>query len=151
MMLKKPSISVIALIAIVGCATPIRHDTPSGRPEVTVRGNLAKPIHREITNAMLNRGYNVKSSTETLLVFERPLDNAMASVLLGSQYDSTPAARITYSIVESMDWTRVVASFAAVTNPGSAFERITPLNNNPDTAEYQALLNEIKVRLESGQ
>lgn len=148
---KTLSISIISAVALVGCATPVRHDTPSGRPEVTIRGNLAKPVQGEITNAMLNRGYNVKSSAETLLVFERPIDNAMACVLLGSQYDSTPAARVTYSIVESMDTTRVVASFAAVTNPGSAFERVTPLNNNPDTAEYQALLNDIKARLESGQ
>jgi hypothetical protein len=140
-----------SLLVLTGCATPVHHETPSGRPEVTIQGNLAKAVQGEITNEMLNRGYNVKSSGETLLVFERPIDNAMASVLLGSQYDSTPSARITYSIVESMNTTRVVASFVAVTNPGSAFERLTPLNNNPDTVEYQALLNDIKTRLEGGQ
>jgi hypothetical protein len=97
---------------------------------------------------MLNRGYNVKSSTSTLLVFEKPIDNILASVLLGSRYDSTPAARVTYTIIETDTSTRVVASLAAITNPGSAFEQVTPMDNSKDSLIFQQFLNELKSSLE---
>lgn len=133
------------------CATLVKHNTPSGRPEVVISGKVGKQVQSEIMNLMLNNRYNVKSSTDNLLVFERPIENVLTAVLLGSKYDSTPAARITFNIIEMADSTRVVASFTAVTNPGSAFERITPMNNHADTANYQMRLNEIKERIEMGK
>ncbi|MHA1355493.1 MAG: hypothetical protein ACTSR1_10005 [Candidatus Heimdallarchaeota archaeon] len=135
-------------MSFAACATPVKHNTPSGRPEITISGKVGKQVQAEIMNLMLNNGYNVKSSTDTLLVFERPIKNVMAAALLGSRYDSTPAARISFNIIEMGASTRVVASFAAVTNPGSAFERITPMNNNADTVNYQMRLNEIKQSIE---
>lgn len=145
-------VSMVILVAIVaGCATPMIHNTPSGRPEITVGNKAGKRVLAEITNLMVNKGYNVKSSSDSLIIFEKPIEGTMAAMLLGSRYDSTPAARITYNIIETETTTRVIASFAAITNPGSAFERITPMNNNPDTAGYQMHLNEIKEKLEGGR
>jgi hypothetical protein len=145
-------LSMVLITAhFVGCATPVVHNTPSGRPEITVSGKVGKRASAEITNLMVNRGYNVKVSSDTLIVFEKPIESTMAAVLLGSRYDSTPAARITYNIIETEATTRVIASFAAVTNPGSAFERITPMNNIQDTDTYQMRLNEIKAKLEGRQ
>lgn len=142
---------LMIILLFAACATPVRHNTSSGRPEIIISGKAGKQVQGEIMNLMLNNGYNVKTSTDTLLVFERPIENVLAAVLLGSKYDSTPAARISVNIIEMVDSTRVVASFAAVTNPGSAFERITPMNNNADTANYQMHLNEIKQRIEMGR
>jgi len=138
-------------ILLGACAAPVRHETASGRPEVTIRGKVGNQVQAEIANLMLNRRYSVKSSSPNILVFEKPFDNAMASVLFASQYDVTPYARITYNVFEIGDSTRIVASFAAITNPGSAFERVTPLDNNPDTLWYQTKLNEIKQRIEAGK
>ena len=141
---------VLITAIVVGCATPVVHNTPSGRPEIMVSGKVGKRASAEVTNLMVNKGYNVKSSSDSLIVFEKPMEGAMAAMLLGSRYDSTPAARVTYNIIETETTTRVIASFAAITNPGSAFERITPMNNNQDTAAYQMRLNEIKVKLGGG-
>ena len=130
------------------CAAPVRHYTPSGRPEVTINGKVGKQVQSEITNLMLNNRYNVKTSTDTLMVFERPIENILAASLLSSKYDKNPIVRVTFNIIEMETSTRVVASFAAVTNPGSAFERIRPMNNNVDTVNYQMRLNELKGRIE---
>jgi hypothetical protein len=138
----------LLMLILTGCAAPAQHNTPSGRPEVTINGRVSKAVLGKITNGMINNGYNVKTSTDTLLVFEKPMENFAAQLFLGSRYDSTPAARITYNIIETEGFTRVVASFAAVTNPGSAFERLTPMNNNPDTASYQTFLDKIKNEIE---
>lgn len=137
------------LICLGGCATPVNHATPSGRVEVTVQGKVGKELRAEISNMMLNTGYNAKNSSESLMVFEKPVQNVLAAVLYGSQYDSSPAARVSYSIVETDYLTRVVASFAVVTNPGSAFERVTPMDNNPDTRGFQMRLDEMKAFLEA--
>ena len=144
----KLAIAIVALL-VNGCTMPVTHYTPSGRPEVTINGKVGKEVHAEITNLMLNNGYNVKKATDNLLVFEKPYQSTMAAVFFGSQYDPTPTARVTFSIVELADSTRVVASFAVVTNPGSAFERITQANNHPSTLKYQKRLDEIKVKLET--
>lgn len=149
--MKKLVVIMLVLVIgslIVGCTSPVKHYTPSGRPEITINGKVSKQVQAEIMNLMLNNGYDVKTSLDVLLVFEQPIKNVLAATLLGSRYDSTPAARVSFSIIEMETSTRVVASFAAITNPGSAFERITPLNNNPDTANFQMRLNEIKQKIE---
>jgi hypothetical protein len=38
---------------------------------------------------MLNNGFNVKSSSDTLIVFEKPVENVLAAALLGSSYYCT--------------------------------------------------------------
>lgn len=139
---------VSLLFVAAGCATPIMHLTPSGRPEVTVTGRVGEQVVARITDRMLNSGYNVKTATKTLMVFEKPIDNVLAAALLGSRYDSTPAARITYTIIETDASTRVVASLAAITNPGSAFERVTPMDNSKDSVGVQQFLTELKSSLE---
>lgn len=139
---------IILLTIIVGCAKPVIHDTPSGRPEITISGKVGKLVLADITGFMINRGYNLKVSSDTLLVFEKPLEGTMAGMLLGSSYDSTPNARVTYTIIETGTATRVIASFAAITNPGSAFEHITPMNHIQDTIEFQSRLNKIKAKIE---
>lgn len=145
-------ILVFALVFISsGCASPVKHYTPSGPPEVTINGRVGKILFGKITNGMLNSGCHVKTSTDTLLVFEKPIENTGASSLQGSQDDSTAAARITYNIIETESFTRVVVSLAAVTNPGSETERTTPLNNSQDSKGYQAFLDRIKKEIELQQ
>lgn len=140
---------VISLFFLVaGCATPIKHLTPSGRPEVTITGRVGEQIVARITNRMLDSGYNVKMATKTLMVFEKPIDNVLAAALLGSHYDHTPAARVTYTIIETEGYTRIVASLAAITNPGSAFERVTPMNDSKDSVRVQQFLAALKSSLE---
>jgi len=143
------SVVLSLLVFLAGCATPVTHNTKSGRPEVTISGKVGDQIAARLTNRMLNARYNVKNASKTLLVFEKPIDNVLAAVLLGSRYDSTPAARITYTIVESDTSTRVVASLAAITNPGSAFERVTPMDNSKDSASVQQMLSELQTSLET--
>lgn len=150
-MLIKCLVVSLLFVTMGACAAPVKHDTPSGRPEVSIRGRVGSQVQSEIMNMMLNNRYGIKSSSTNIIVFEKPFDNVMASVLFGSKYDSTPCARVAFNIFEVGDSTRVVASFAAITNPGSSFERSTPLDNNPDTVKYQTGLNEIKQRIESGK
>ena len=92
---------------------------------------------------MLNKGYRITKDTQFELAFDMPVDNAMVSVLLGSKYDSQPNKRVSYSIAQVGEDVRVVADFAVITNPGSAFERRTDLNESAATTDVQTLLEEV--------
>lgn len=83
-----------------------------------------------------------------MLKFDRPVTNILASALLGSRYDSQPNARITYMFSKFSSSIRVVADMAVITNPGSAFERRTPFNNNQDSLSIQQMMLNIKLMLE---
>ena len=136
-------------LSLAGC-NGVKHETASGRPEVTIRSS-AEPVKSAVTGFLVNAGYSITKSSDIQVVGERTPDNAMAAVLFGSQYDSTPKARITYTILPLGGTTRVIADMAIVTNPGSAFERVTPLNNVPESAGVQRSLIDVKAALEAGK
>src|SRR5213082_3498511 len=121
------SVLFVTLPSAVGCVAPVQHNTPSGRPEVNIGGVTRATVQSYLTNEMLNHGYNLTSETESRLVFDRPMDNPMAGAVFGSEYDSIPNARITYTIAERGGAIRIVSDIRAITNPGSAFERQTDL------------------------
>lgn len=141
--MKKIAVLGVAVSLLCGCTTPTL-PTASGRPEITFNGKVSDQISAKIADRMLNAHYSLKSSSKNLMVFEKPLDGVLAGVLFGSHYDSTPAARVTYTIVEGENSTRVVASASAITNPGSAFERATRLDSGKDAERLQKLLNDLR-------
>ncbi len=139
---------MLALLGLVGCAAPVKHLTPSGKPEVTIQGTTPSKVGAYLTNEMLNLGYNITKQSDFLLSFDRPVDNAFAAAMLGSKYDSTPNARVSYTMAEVSGATRVVADLRFVTNPGSAFERFTDAYHNADSKKFQGLLDQAKANLQ---
>ena len=140
-----------ALILLVSaCATPVAHHTPSGKPEVTIFSTDGELIKNLVISEMIDRGYSVSSEREYSIAFDRPVDNVFAAALLGSQYNSTPNARITYTVVRTPNGhSRVVATLQVVTNPGSSHERYTDASGNRDSVEIQALLDRVRDRIEA--
>lgn len=137
------------LVFLSACATPVNHDTASGRPEVSIPGNVTDQVSSMITDRMINDGYNMTSSSKFLLVFEKPTESIAAALMFGSQYDSTPAARVSYTITESQEATRVVASLILVTNPGSAFEKKRFMDRSVDSVKFQKMLESIRSNFTS--
>lgn len=144
--MKKIIIPLLGLF-LIGCATPVKFDTLSGKPEVTIQGKVADQVGAKLADRMINNGYSISSSSKYLMVFEKPFESMGAALLFGSQYDTNPVARITYTIIEAETTTRVVTSLIAVTNAGSAFERTTIMNHSQDSLKYQDMLIEIAEEL----
>jgi len=140
---------VLLLLFVTACASPVQHNTPSGRPEVTIQNGDPNQIRGFLTNHMLNIGYRMTEDGANRLVFERDVENTWGAMLLGSRYDPTPAARVTYTLASTGSAIRVIADFAVVTNDGSAFERTTSLNNNVDTVQFQDMLNQMRNQMSS--
>jgi len=124
----------------------VSHATQSGKPEACIRNAKPPLVSADLASLLLDHGYSISQQTDTMVRGDRPVDNVAAAVLLGSRYDSTPNARITYSIVKRADCVRVVADIMIVTNPGSAYERLTPMNNSADSLKIQDTLDAIRQK-----
>jgi hypothetical protein len=136
-------------VALAACQTAQPPSTASGKPEVTIRATTAAAVKARILSLAMDRRFNVTQDTEHLLQVEKPSDNLGASLLLGSKYDSVPSERIVFTFAPIGDQVRVVASSMYVTNPGSAFERITPVAAGEGVDRTQATLDELKASMEA--
>lgn len=143
-------LGIVALCAVVaGCQTAAQApSTASGKPEVTIKAQTAA-IKARLLSLAMDRRFNVTKDTEYLLQIEKPTENFGAAVLLGSKYDSVPAERIVFTFAPIGDSVRVVAASMFVTNPGSAFEQLTPINAGEGVDRTQAALLEIKQSIEA--
>jgi hypothetical protein len=141
---------IVALCAaLAGCQTDAQAPmTASGKPEVTIKAPTTA-IKARLLSLAMDRRFSVTKDTEYLLQIEKPTENIGAAILLGSKYDSTPAERIVFTFAPVGDSVRVVAASMFVTNPGSGFEQITPVNAGEGINQTQAGLQEIKQSLEA--
>ena len=137
--------STLILVLITGCATIKPLNTPTGKPEVIIPDASKSEIADQITNAMLSWDFQLQKRDENILVFAKRDQRLGSSLLFGSRYDSTPEWRFIYNIVDHHEGIRVIANIAAITNPGSAFERVTDLSRgSKDSENVYALLTQIR-------
>lgn len=94
-----------------------------------------------VAQVFTSRGYRINKDSDFVLEFEAPSNNAWVQVLLSSNYDSTVDARI---IVQFVGENPTIVSWRAylVTNPGSAFERLTDISRGADAPAIQAALDQ---------
>lgn len=139
----------VALAAIViGCTPVVPLATTTGHADVLFAAPK-KQVLAEILALCVEKGYQVKKSEEYLLVLGKADDSMASAVLFGSRYDATPEKRLTLTVVERDGACRVMAQFAMVTNPGSAFERVNPApKNSRADHEFQQALLQIKAKIE---
>lgn len=130
--------TLIALLILTGCATaPAKLNTPSGRPEVVVANHSPDEVRGVLVRSAMTEGWSLLSESPSSMVFQRPMKDMMGMMLYGSRYDSQPFERLRYTLVKEAAGTRLYCTGEIVTNPGSAFERITPADNY---AQQQAAL-----------
>jgi C-terminal processing protease CtpA/Prc len=130
------------------CQTGVQHQTASGRPEITIPNVSTDRVKSELVNRMVNGGFRIHRDTPYEISFEKPSDNFAVNVLMGSKYDSQPNVRASYTLAQIGSGVRVVGDLAIVTNPNSAFEKRTDMNNSQGGREYQEALDQLKQLLD---
>lgn len=143
----KTLFAVLLSAFLVACAAPPQPlATLSGRPEKVFTGLTKKQVTDAIVASALSRGSQVKSVSEYSVVLARRADNSMAAqILFGSSYDSVPEARVTLNLVDVPGGVQVYGRGEMITNPGSAYERVTPLPGGD--ADIQKSLDDIARRI----
>lgn len=136
------------LSACMGTA-PARLDTQSGRPEVDIPGVSKKQAVDAIITREMEKGWDLKTQTDSMLVFGKRINNLGAALLFGSQYDRTPEGRLRFTLVETESGVKIYVKIEMITNPGSAYERVTEGTSAEDLEKGQYALEEIKADLEN--
>ncbi len=148
-MAKKILFVIFMIVSLTGCATVKPLDTSTGKPEVIITDASKKDIADAIVNTMLSWDFQLQKRDEYILVFGKKDTNIASSVLLGSRYDAVPEWRFTYNMVDYAGGVRIIANIASVTNPGSAFERITDFSKgSQDAQNVQKFFRNLKNELE---
>lgn len=138
----------LIVFLLAGCAPLQPLQTPSGRPEVVISGATKKQVLDLLVAEMLANGAQVKQVHEYGAVFGKRDDSFTGALLFGSRYDSTPEMRLTFNVVEASGAVRVFCNAAMVTNPGSAFERVSDVTGGKTANDIQAMLERLKTRLQ---
>ena len=141
------SVTLVALM-LTGCTTApaVVHATQSGLPEATIDAPL-----EEVRAAIINNyigAWTMTRETPSMVTVETQVQNVMMAALLGSRMNPYPNQRLTFTMTQSPNGTRVVANHAIVTNPGTGFESQTAMNNGLDSQNVQRVLNRLKTNLE---
>jgi hypothetical protein len=123
--------------------------TPSGRPEVTIYDITKKKVVDAIVNASLEKGAQIKQINEYSVIIGIRDKSFLSSLLYGSRYDSTPEIRASFNLVEIANGIRVFCNATMVTNPGSAFERISDVTTGKNAHDIQSMLERLKAQLET--
>jgi hypothetical protein len=134
--------AALSLALFAGCAAPPPPlATTSGRPEVTIAGASKKQVIDAIVAGALEKGSQVRSVNDYGVVLARRDDsNLGAAILFGSRYDAVPESRMHLNVVEVPGGIRVFGRAEMVTNPGSAFERVTDITRGAGQQIQDALV-----------
>lgn len=131
------------LLCLTGCAAPLK--TASGRPEVVIENVSRRQVFDFAVAEGSRNGFEIRDVSEYHLVMgKRDQKNIGAAMLFGSQYDTIPEIRLTFTAVEQPSGVMLRANGSVITNPGSAFERQTDLSTGTGAHELQAMLERIR-------
>lgn len=136
---------LLVAVCLTGCAgTQVQHNTASGRPE---RVFQAQPdtVRAALVTELVNRGYRITKESQSLVEGEKFTDKVGAIIAYSTQYDSKVAVRVTYTMIPGPAGTRVIGDIQAVSNPGSGFERVHPLQNTASSADMQKALDGLQI------
>ena len=122
----KPIIAPISLVLLFTFLT-LSAAHAQDRPQALIDG-APDAIKSNIVGTMTGKGFSISRDTQFQLAFDKPADNILVMALLGSRYDIVPNERVTFTFAPNGAKTMVFADIAIITNPGSGFERVTPIS-----------------------
>ncbi|HBG51138.1 MAG TPA: hypothetical protein DDW89_04910 [Gammaproteobacteria bacterium] len=140
-------VSAVALL-MQGCASPVIHATPSGKPEVTIRGVDPQRVSEELLNSGLNAGFSLVRQDNNQITLQRRSESAVHSALFGTGHDQNVYGRVVFTFFAVASDTRVVADCSMVSNAGTPFEKSSDLNGSEGSRDVQAFLSKLKSHLE---
>lgn len=140
----------VAMTFLMGCASLPPINTPSGRPEVTICGVGKSEMMEKTVAALSMDGFNIERTSNFQAVAGKLITNPLIATLYGSNYDSTPEARQVWTFSDiGNNCTHISIVVQIVTNPGSAFERVTDVSTGKDGHQLQEGLEALKKQIES--
>jgi hypothetical protein len=138
----------VCCLLLAGCQT--ESATPSGRPEVTIRNLKPDQVKPQLVNALLNDRARLKSDTPYLVVVERPWGNIVGAAVVGALVSadaSSAIERLSFSIADTGNGTRIVADRYMVKVGTFGREDVNPANNALGLEPLQSVLDRVASQI----
>jgi hypothetical protein len=142
----KTSFLSLGLIGLVGCATPAKMNTASGRPEVTVNASIAR-VRSVTINEFVNYGWAPTKTEGTQLVFEHAGTTTQSFVMGLMTNEPNAQVQATVTLIESGKVVRAVGGLTILGQ--NTFGRQTAVEWRGGYAAYQQNLDDIKRKAEA--
>lgn len=119
----------VAFLAVLsGCAGGPPPSTASGQPDVVLTNVDVSCVRASLMEGLVNNGFQISQSTDSMLVGKRPTRDTAATILLSTRMSGPPEERVTLTMIQpAPDTLRVIVYGAYVSNAGTAFEQQTPV------------------------
>ena len=137
----------VLLAGCAGISGAPRLDRP---PDVVICNRSKSDIMDKIVSTAISKGYNVKNTNNYQVVVAKPITDAALRFLASSRYDVNPEERIIWTFAGYREnCTLVSAVIQSVTNPGSAFEKITDRSTGAAGSSMQTWMSGLKREMEN--
>jgi hypothetical protein len=145
--MKLRTCAVLLAVSLTGCATAPPPSTPSGKLELMLSNVDFSCVRSGLANVLVSAGYNVEKMSDYQIVAGKITKNGMASFLLSTPMSGAPEERVTITMLPQINGSslRVVWDAAYVSNPGTAYEKFTPIGASQANEEQ---LNSLAPRIE---
>ena len=132
--------AILALALLTGgCDTPYQPPpTESGQPEHTLFKVDVACFRGELMSFLVNRGYAIRQSSDMQIVAARRMQSYTFTFPLGSRWREERLMLTLIPLGEST--VRVILYGGYVSNPGTGFESITPIDGTANDAPRLAAL-----------
>lgn len=146
----KAAVPIAALLALSACAQadPIR--TASGKPDVVLRAVDRACVKDGVVGGAITQGWQLKSSSDYLAVFQRPAPPSFAAAMLTTAY-GPPELRITMTFVPAGSDLRLVVDQAVISNAGTLAERSqTVRSTQADQEAFEQMARRAEAKCAKG-
>lgn len=124
MTLSKIALPILIIIMNTACIPQTnRPSTTINQPSIIIHDVSKEDISNLLIEGKLQQGWKLDSSSNYGIVFIRNIDNFAARATYGSKYNRTPAARITYNMINVSGGVKIIVKSEMVTNPNSPYEK----------------------------
>jgi len=133
----------VAAILLAGCASPVVHNTASGKPE-RLFSSPPDQVRAALITELVNRHYSITQETQSLIVGEKVTKEVGVTLAYGTGF-GPPTVRSSFTMIPNPPGTRVVGDIVLIQNAGTGFQRIFPMDDSAGSNEMQAALNAIPL------
>ena len=117
-----------------GCMTAAPLGTPSGQPEVLIRGANKAQTMKAVTEIVVGFGFRLQQQNERVAIFTRPCTEFEYKLATRAKWGTTPDYRVTCVLLDQPKGIRIVADVEVVANAGTDAQRTKNISKSSDVA-----------------
>ena len=144
--------ALILPLLLIGCATTGHLSTPTGRPEVFIKGVTKKETIDACVDLLVRNKWQIENTTDYIVQAVHASDNIPANYIWYSDFDMYRTwYRLIFTFAQESGGVRVFGLQQIVGNKGTSFEKILKLTTQEAYEGTQSYLQNLQNTLISSR